>query len=59
MTPFGTRLATEVIGCASAAPEAKNKSSTTYTIGQNGYSASNATNKFIRMRWSVLIFTRW
>ena len=55
LTPFGTRLETEVIGCASANPEVKSASSTIYTIDQNGYDANKATNKFIRMRWSVLI----
>ena len=55
LTPFGTRLETEVIGCASANPEAKPKASTIYTLGQNGYNPSDAAHKFIRMRWSVLI----
>ncbi|KAF7973522.1 hypothetical protein HWV62_14944 [Athelia sp. TMB] len=51
LTPFGTRLETEVLGCASADPTTKAKSSTIYTLGQNGYKADNAPHKFIRMRW--------
>lgn len=53
LTPFGTRLETEVLGCASANPDLKSKASTTYTIGQNGYNPKTAPHKFIRMRWSV------
>ena len=55
LVPFGARLETEVISCASANPEAKTKASTIYTLGQNGYNPRDATHKFICMRWSVLI----
>lgn len=50
LTPFGARLITEVIGCSSPNPEAVKNSRVSYTPGQYGYDASNATNKFIRMR---------
>lgn len=62
LTPFGTRLETELIGCASNNPEVKPKSSTTYTIEQNGYKSTNAANKFIRIRWypcSNTTFFNW
>lgn len=58
LTPFGTRLETEVLGCASAEPKAKAKASTIYTSGQNGYDPQNAPHKFIRMRWWVSRFAR-
>ncbi|KAF7191443.1 3-phytase A [Pseudocercospora fuligena] len=50
MTPFGARLITEVIGCADANPMAQHDHRVSYTPGQYGYSAANATHKFIRMR---------
>ena len=50
LTPFGARLVTEVIGCASADPAPVPAHRTQYYPSQYGYSAANATNKFIRMR---------
>lgn len=50
MTPFGGHLVTEVIGCSSADPATNSYHTTAYTRGANGYSAANATHKFIRMR---------
>jgi len=50
LTPFGARLITETIGCSSSDPPPVQKSRVSYTPGQYGYSASNATYKFIRMR---------
>ncbi|EJU00483.1 phosphoglycerate mutase-like protein [Dacryopinax primogenitus] len=50
LTPFGGRLTTEVIGCASANPTAKQYPETTYKIYTNGYDPTKAPNKFIRMR---------
>ncbi|KIW02731.1 uncharacterized protein PV09_06165 [Verruconis gallopava] len=50
LTPFGARLITEVIGCKDANPVAKATHSASYYVGQNGYKASSAPNKFIRMR---------
>lgn len=50
LTPFGARLITEVIGCNSATPVTKPAHSAQYYLGQNGYEASTATNKFIRLR---------
>ena len=50
LTPFGGRLITEVIGCASADPTPYPTHRTQYTPTQYGYSPSNATHKFIRMR---------
>lgn len=50
MTPFGGRLITEVIGCASPDPVAVNAHRTQYTPTQYGYNPANATHKFIRMR---------
>lgn len=50
MTPFGGRLITEVIGCASADPLAVHDFRTQYYPTQYGYNSENATNKFIRMR---------
>ena len=50
ITPFAARLITEVVGCSSADPEAVSQPRTYYTPGQYGYDASNASNKFIRMR---------
>ena len=50
LTPFGGRLVTEVIGCSTSNPAPVAAHHTQYTPGQYGYSPSNATNKFIRMR---------
>ena len=50
LTPFGGRLVTEVIGCASANPTPEAAQRTFYTPTQYGYDPSNATNKFVRMR---------
>jgi hypothetical protein len=50
LTPFAARLVTEVIGCADSDPAAVAKKRTAYSADQYGYDASNATNKFIRMR---------
>lgn len=50
MTPFGGRLITELIGCADADPVAQHEHRTYYYPTQYGYKASNASNKFIRMR---------
>jgi hypothetical protein len=52
LTPFGTRLETEVLGCTSATPEVRNTASTIYSIGQNGYKPAHAPHKFIRIRWN-------
>ena len=50
MTPFGGRLMTEVIGCADSDPVAQHNHRTYYYPTQYGYDASNAPNKFIRLR---------
>ncbi|EME89318.1 uncharacterized protein MYCFIDRAFT_129774, partial [Pseudocercospora fijiensis CIRAD86] len=50
LTPFGARLVTEVIGCADSNPVVQHDHRVSYTPGQYGYSATNATYKFIRMR---------
>ena len=50
ITPFAARLVTEVIGCADADPAPVHAHRTAYSAGQYGYDASNAANKFIRMR---------
>lgn len=50
LTPFGSRLVTEVIGCADSDPTPVKNKRTYYTPTQYGYDASNASNKFIRMR---------
>jgi hypothetical protein len=50
LTPFAARLVTEVIGCADSNPTPVAKKRTAYSAGQYGYNASNAMNKFIRMR---------
>jgi hypothetical protein len=50
MTPFGGSLNTETIGCSSSNPAPVKNSRVSYTPGQYGYNASNATYKFIRMR---------
>jgi len=50
ITPFSGHLITEKIGCTQPNPTATNSNSTIYTKGQNGYSAAEATNKFIRIR---------
>ena len=50
LTPFGARLITEVIGCASSDPIPVPAHRTQYYPTQYGYNPANATNKFIRMR---------
>lgn len=50
ITPFGGRLITEIIGCASANPTAQHDHRTYYYPAQYGYDPANATHKFIRMR---------
>jgi Histidine phosphatase superfamily (branch 2) len=50
LTPFAGRLITEVIGCSASNPAPVKNSRVSYTPGQYGYSPSNATYKFIRMR---------
>jgi hypothetical protein len=50
LTPFGSRLITEVIGCKDAKPTAKSQHVAPYYATQNGYNPANATTKFIRMR---------
>jgi hypothetical protein len=50
LTPFGARLITETIGCSLSDPAPVEKPRVSYTPGQYGYNASNATHKFIRMR---------
>ncbi|CAD6588651.1 MAG: hypothetical protein ASARMPREDX12_003398 [Alectoria sarmentosa] len=50
LTPFGGRLITEVIGCASSDPVSVANHRTQYYPTQYGYNPANATHKFIRMR---------
>lgn len=50
LTPFGGRLITEVVGCASANPTPVSKHRTQYYPTQYGYNPANATHKFLRMR---------
>lgn len=50
LTPFGARLVTETIGCSASDPPPVKDSRVAYTPYQYGYNATNATNKFIRMR---------
>lgn len=50
LTPFGARLITEVIGCSSPDPEPVHEHRTPYYPTQYGYSPTNASHKFIRMR---------
>lgn len=50
MTPFGGRLISEVIGCSSPDPNAVQNHRTQYYPTQYGYNASDAPDKFIRMR---------
>lgn len=50
LTPFAAKLVTEVIGCGSANPQPVHNTRTYTTPTQYGYSPSNATYKFIRMR---------
>jgi hypothetical protein len=50
LTPFGARLITEVIGCASPDPAAVHNYRTAYTPTQYGYNPANATYKFVRQR---------
>jgi hypothetical protein len=50
LTPFGGRLVTEVIGCAVSDPGPVAAYRTPYAPTQYGYSPTNATHKFIRMR---------
>ncbi|RKF61237.1 3-phytase A [Erysiphe neolycopersici] len=50
LTPFGARLVTETIGCDSANPKPRRFPTIHYRSGQDGYEASKATHKFVRMR---------
>lgn len=50
LTPFGGRLITETIGCSSPDPSPIKSHRTQYTPTQYGYSPSNASYKFVRMR---------
>lgn len=50
LTPFAARFVTEVIGCGASSPAPVHAYRTQYTPNQYGYSSSNATHKFIRMR---------
>jgi hypothetical protein len=50
LTPFGGRLITEVVGCASANPTPVPNHRTQYYPTQYGYNPANATHKFLRMR---------
>lgn len=50
MTPFTSRLITEVIGCSSANPTPVHEHRTQYSPTQYGYNSANATHKFVRMR---------
>lgn len=50
LTPFGSRLITEVLGCASDDPSPVTYPRTQYYPTQYGYDPANATYKFIRMR---------
>lgn len=50
LTPFGGRLITEVVGCASADPTPYPTHRTQYSPTQYGYNPANATHKFVRMR---------
>lgn len=50
LTPFGARLITEVVGCSSSDPAPVKDARISYTPGQYGYHAANATSKFVRMR---------
>jgi hypothetical protein len=48
--PYAARFFTERIGCAVANPTEVSTAYTQYTPSQYGYSASNASYKFLRMR---------
>ncbi|KHJ34543.1 putative repressible acid phosphatase [Erysiphe necator] len=50
LAPFGARLVTETIGCNSANPKPRRFPKIFYEFGQDGYNASKATHKFVRMR---------
>ena len=52
LTPFGTRLYTEVIGCASDSPAEVQNPYTQPYAGSNGYDPANAPHKFIRQTWN-------
>lgn len=49
LTPFGGRLVTELVGCASPDPAPK-PFRAQYSPGQYGYRKDNAPHKFIRLR---------
>ncbi|GAA97383.1 uncharacterized protein L969DRAFT_87329 [Mixia osmundae IAM 14324] len=55
LTPFGTALVTEVYTCSSASPAEVSYSETHYTREQNGWTETNATHTFVRMRWNNAI----
>lgn len=50
ITPFGARLVTEVIGCASSDPDPVAYRRVQYYPTQYGYDPENATYKLVRMR---------
>lgn len=50
LTPFGARLVTEVIGCASLDPKENPVHDVQYYPTQYGYDPQNSPHKFIRMR---------
>lgn len=50
LTPFGARLITEVISCASPDPTPVRQHRVQYYPTQYGWDPANATHKFIRMR---------
>lgn len=52
LTPFGTRLYTELIGCAAQDPAEVQTAYTQTWPGSNGYDPSNAPYKFIRQVWN-------
>ncbi|KJK77109.1 hypothetical protein H634G_07530 [Metarhizium anisopliae BRIP 53293] len=50
LTPFGSNLITEVIGCGTSNPDPVNISRISYSPTQYRYNASSSSHKFIRMR---------
>lgn len=55
LTPFATRLYTEVIGCAAPNPAEVRNPYTMIYPEQNGYDATNAPYKFVRQVWNGAI----
>ena len=52
LTPFATRLWTEVIGCADPNPPEVSRPYVQTTPESNGYDANNAPYKFVRQLWN-------